>query len=273
MKRNGRFSGVLTYLAVHWPLYLAVCGGGALLLLVVMAASVQMGWWGFVPLSLALFLLLGYFGGASLWAAHKIFDPGQSPDYDRLFALSNLRPQDHFIHLHLGQRYTIARLARHLTSGRIIVVDLYHPQQTPSRSLRRWRSHRDRAARSDPRLIWRDGRLDLLPVPDNSALAVILCRAAGEFWQHGDRLCLLQEIHRVLAPGGRLLLSERVRSRTNLLVMGPAVLALPPALYWRDLLREAGFQVSKEQSLHDLVHCYRADKPAPERARQLLLDF
>jgi SAM-dependent methyltransferase len=273
MNVTGRYRGALDHIAVHWPTYFLLYGGGTLWLLLLIVLSAQAGWLAFVPLGFALLLILGYFFGASLWAAHKLYDWDQQPDYDVLFEMSGLRPQDNFVHPYLGQRDTATRLARHLTSGRMIVVDLYHPQLTPGRSLARRRSYSSKDPRPDPRLIWRDGRLELLPVPDSSVKAVILCRTAGEFWQHGDRLCLLQEIYRALAPGGRLLMSERVRSRTNSLVLGPAAVQLPAAAYWRELLETAGFTLVKEQSLHDLVCCFRADKPVPERARQLLLDF
>jgi SAM-dependent methyltransferase len=273
MNVTGRYQGALDYIAVHWPTYLFFYGGGTLWLLLLIVVSAQVGWLAFVPLGFALLLVWAYFFAASLWAAHKLHDWDQQPDYDVLFEMSGLRPQDTFVHPNLGRRDTAVRLARHLTSGRIIVVDLYHPQLTPSRSLARRRSQNSKAPRPDPRLRWRDGRLELLPVPDSSVKVVIMCQMAVEFWQHGDRLCLLQEIYRVLAPGGRLLMSERVRSRTNSLVMGPAAVQLPAAAYWRELLETAGFTLVKERDLHDLVRCFRADKPLPERARQLLLDF
>jgi hypothetical protein len=273
MNVTGRHQGALRYIAAYWPTYVLLYGGGTIWLLLVIVVSAQVGWWAFVPLAFALLLLLGYFFGASVWTAHKLYDWDQQPDYDVLFELSGLRPHDTFVHPNVGRRDTAVRLARHLTRGRIIVVDLYHPQLTPSRSLARRRSQNGSAPRPDPRLVWRDGRLDLLPVPDNSVKAVIMCRTAVEFWQHGDRISLLQEIYRVLAPGGRLLLSERVRSRTNGLVMGPVAWQLPAAAYWRDLLVAAGFRLAKERDLHDLVRCFRADKPLPEQARQLILDF
>lgn len=273
MKATSHYQGALRYIAAHWPTYLLLYGGGTIWLLLLIVIGAEAGWWAFVPLGFALLLILAYFFGASVWAAHKLYDWDQRPDYDVLFEMSGLRPHDTFVHPNLGRRDTVVRLARHLTSGRIIIIDLYHPQLTPSRSLARQRAQEGKLAQPDPRLIWRDGRLELLPVPDNSVKAVIMCQTAAEFWQHGDRLGLLQEIYRVLAPGGRLLLSERVRSRTNSLVMGPAVLQLTAAGYWRTLLAGAGFELVKEQDLHDLVRCFRADKPLPERARQLLLDF
>jgi SAM-dependent methyltransferase len=273
MKDPGRYDGVLRYVAAYWPTYLILYGGGAAVTLLVVVVSAPMGWWAFVSLGLAALLLLVYFWGASLWAAHKMYDQESPPDYDVLFGLSQLGAGDTFLLISLGLRHTAVNLARHLTSGRLIVVDLYNPQLTPDRALRRWRAQNSRAFKQDPRIIWRDGRLDLLPVPDNSMPAVMVSQTAAAFWQQGDRHCLLREIYRVLAPGGRLLLSERVRSQTNLAVMGPAVLQLDTAVYWRRLLQEAGFEIRKEQALHGLVHCFRADKPVSERARQLHLDF
>ncbi|MGB5058289.1 MAG: hypothetical protein WBO48_06340, partial [Candidatus Promineifilaceae bacterium] len=100
-----------------------------------------------------------------------------------------------------------------------------------------------------------------------------LCQVVSEFWQQGDRAALLQEINRILTPNGRILLAERVRSQTNWLVMGPGAVNLQSAEQWRDLLREAGFIVQKEQDLQGLIHCFRADKPTPAQARQLSLNL
>jgi ubiquinone/menaquinone biosynthesis C-methylase UbiE len=100
-----------------------------------------------------------------------------------------------------------------------------------------------------------------------------LSQVLSEFWQHGDRLALLKEAHRILAPDGRLLVAERVRTETNWLVMGPAALGLHGAGYWRNLLGQAGFRVQKEQQLLGLIHCIRANKPTPAEARQLAFEL
>lgn len=271
MNRVGRYQGTWRYVAANWPAYLLTYGA-IVLALIFIGISARRGWLSFIPLALALFLILSYFLLASLWSAHQQFDPGGVRPHDVLFDMAQLSATDTFVYIGLGLRAGAVALSRRLTTGEIIVIDVYNPQWTTSHALSRGRAQA-KLPPPDPRLSWRVGSIELLPLPDESMPAVILCQVASEFWQHGDRLMLLKEIHRILRPNGRLLLAERVRSQTNWLVLGPAALALPPADYWRTLLLKAGFEVRREQHLADIIACFRADKPVPSRAQQLALEL
>ena len=132
----------------------------------------------------------------------------------------------------------------------------------------RWRSQ-EPPPPSDPRLSWREGSLDLLPLPDESVNTVMLCHVAGEFWQEGDRTALLEEAYRILKPQGQLLLAETVRSQTNWLIHGLSGMSLPTPAYWRALLQQTGYRVRSEKSVAGLSYCFRAQKPTPAEAQQL----
>jgi ubiquinone/menaquinone biosynthesis C-methylase UbiE len=112
-----------------------------------------------------------------------------------------------------------------------------------------------------------------LPLSDSSVPAVILAEIASEFWQQGDRERLISEIYRVLAPGGRLILAERVRTTTNLLTMGLDGFGLETAVYWRDLITQTGYRIKREESLEELMYFIRADKPLAYEGQQLIFDF
>jgi SAM-dependent methyltransferase len=272
MKRPGRFDRSLSYLYACWPFYLFGYGGGTAFLLLLIVYSGQRNWPGLALLALAGMIVLGYFLVASVWTAHKLYDPPNRLDYDVLFEMGGLGPEDSFVYIGLGLRWTPVALSRHLTRGQIVALDLYNPQLTPSSTLARWRSQ-TRQPQADRRLIWRDAHLELFPLPDNSVGAVVSCQTVGEFAQQGDRELLLREIYRILAPGGRLLLSERTFNQTQFVINGPAALTQPTADYWRDQLATAGFKLRQEQTLYGLISCFRADKPGGEAARQLPLDI
>jgi ubiquinone/menaquinone biosynthesis C-methylase UbiE len=269
MKPNGRFRGTLRYLYAHWPSY-AVLYGGLLASLILIGMAADRGWFGLIPLALATFLILGYFITASLWAAYQIYD--QIKPHHMLFDMGQLRETDRFTYLGLGLRERVFDLSRRLTTGRILVIDLYNPQWTSGSGLARLRL-RARPPLPDPRLHWQTGQVTLLPLPDESVPAVIMCETVSAFWQEGDRLALLKEARRILSKNGRLLMAERTRSRANWLTLGPAAADLETADYWHNLLRQAGFQVEREQALGDLVTCWRADKPTPAQANQLALEL
>jgi SAM-dependent methyltransferase len=269
MKRNSLFSGTSRAIYAHWPAFAAGYGGivGALILI---GISAEQGWIGFIPLTLALLIILVYFFLAALWSFHQQFGRDGLNPHHVLFDMGRIRATDQFVSIDLGVRQRAIDLARRLTTGKAIVVDVYSPQWTPSHSLVRYRARMPHPP-SDPRIRWQTGRIDLLPLPDKSVTAVILCQVVSEFWQEGDQLQLLEEIYRILSENGRLLLAEQVQSRTNSLLMGPGILKLKPVEHWRELLEKAGFRVRSEKDLQGIVHCFRADKPTYTEAQQLTL--
>lgn len=136
---------------------------------------------------------------------------------------------ERFAYIDLGLQRQAIGLSRRLTTGQVIVIDIYNPQWTTSPWLVRWRSQ-EPPPPTDPRLSWREGSLNLLPLPDESVNTVMMCHVAGEFWQEGDRAALLAEAFRILKPQGQLLLAETVRSQTNWLVYGLGGFGLPQRL-------------------------------------------
>jgi SAM-dependent methyltransferase len=271
MKREWRYHGTLGYLYAHWPTYLTIYTG-IVLTLIVVGVSADRGWFGFIPLALAVMLILIYFLLASLWGAHLLYDRDGVRPHHILFDMGHINSTDTFVYIDLGLRQRAISLSRRLTTGKIIILDVYNPQQMPGRALARRRA-RVPPLPPDPRLVWRVSPIDLLPLPDKGVSAVILCQVLSEFWQHGDRVTLLQEIHRILRPNGRLLLAERARTQTNWLLIGPAALSLPSIDYWRELLTESGFYLRQEHNLQGISHCFHAQKPTPAEARQLALEL
>lgn len=267
-----RYQGTLRYVAARWPIYLLGIGGGALLTMIFVLISAARGWWGFIPIAFAILLLLTYFLIASLWSAHQRFDHPELHVADVLFGLGRLEPEDRILHVELGDRLVSTRLMRHLTTGRLTVVDVYEPQITPGRVLPRVRAQAPQPLK-DPRVIWRTGQIDLLPLPDASVFAVTIHNLLFYVAQEGDREKLLREVYRVLRPGGRLLLAERARSDTNWMVMGLRTMRLPRASYWRKLIEAAGLRIIEEDSNRGLVHYFRADKVTSGVSRQLPFEW
>jgi ubiquinone/menaquinone biosynthesis C-methylase UbiE len=263
---------MLDHVRANWPAYLLGYGGGILLSLLLVVFAAQREWWGVVLFAFALLLILAYFLLASLWAAHQQFDRRDNWPSSVLFELGRLEPTDNLVHIGLGVRDTAQQLSRRLTSGRVQAVDVYNPQMAPGRALARRRQQRSSPA-GDPRLTWLEGNIALLPLPDRSTETVVMNHTLSELWQHGDRQLLLAEAYRILRPGGKLLLAEPIRSRTNWLVLGPTAARLESRAHWQRLLVDSGFRLRKEQSVADFYHCFRAEKPLPGEVQQLTLDL
>ena len=264
---DGRFSGTRTYLFANWPrfvlLYVAMVGA-----LIIVGVSAMQGWLSFIPLATAVFLILVYFMVAGIWEARQRFDFDGITPHHVLFDMGQLPATARFAYIDLGLQRQAIGLSRRLTTGQIIIIDIYNPQWTISPWLVRWHAQQPPPP-PDPRLSWREGSLNLLPLPDESISTVMLCHIAGEFWQDGDRTALLREAYRVLKPQGQLLLAESVRSQTNWLIRGLAGGGLPTSDYWLNLLRQTGYRIRNEKNVSGLSYCIRAQKPTPAEAQQL----
>ena len=270
MNLSGEYDGTKRFAQARWPLYLIGYGGGMLLAIVAIVLGIFQGWLALIPLSLAALMVLAYLSLTSLWAVHLLYD--NNDIRNKLFELGRFRTNDSFVYLDVGLKWLPARMSRRLTTGHIIVIDLYNPLLTPDSNLAR--AHQQaRHPDPDPRISWRDGDISLIPLADGSVSAVVMAEVASEFWQEGDRKMLINEIYRILSPGGRLILAERVRTTSNLLMMGFDGFNLETADYWKTLISKRGFRVSREEHLGDLMHFFRADKPLPDEGQQLIFDF
>lgn len=257
------------HVRANWPLFLALYGAlvAAVLLL---GLGLAAGWYSFVPFALALIIVAAYFLVAALWLAYQLHDAPGGTAMDVLLEYGQTRPDDEVVCIDLGLREPAILVAQRLTTGKATVIDVYNPQSNVGGALRRARA-RSRKPPPDPRLNWIDGRTGLLPLPDRSVSAVYLPHVLSEFWLLEERDQLLREVWRILIPNGRLLLAERVRAQSNLLLAGMITRPLPPPDYWRDLLAKADFVAQREETLRGLIYCVRADKPSPTAARQLAL--
>lgn len=261
----------MRYIRTHWPLYFGLYGGLVLALLLI-GLGLAGGWYAFVPFALAILIVAGYFLAATLFVAYQLNDGPGGTAADILIRLGQLRPEDHVVCIDLGLRATAVAIARHLTTGEVTVIDVYNPQSNLGGALHRARGRAGKPP-SDPRLNWIDGSIDLLPLPDRSVRAVYLDQMLSEFWLPEEQERLLAEARRILIPEGRLLVAERVRAQSNLLLAGVVTYTLPSHEQWRGLLQRAGFTIQREEFPHGLLYCVRADKPSPAAARQMTLQL
>lgn len=271
MSERNRYQGAASYVYAQWPGYLLRYGGIILAFLMIVAGLI-IGWQMLVALGIVLLTAMFFLMLAALWTAHKLYDADTLQSDDLLFAMSQAQPTDKLANIDLGLRQQAIMLSRHLTTGKITVIDVYNPQLAAGASLARARLQAP-STKQDPRLAWFDGHINLLPMPDSSVTAVFMSQVLSEFGQHGDRQTLLREIRRILKPNGRLLLTEQTASWLNWLLVGTSSAKLQPAEYWRDLLLEAGFDIHRQENIQGLTNCFRADKPSPFAGHQLPLQM
>lgn len=272
MSQVSQYQGALRHIYAYWPRY-ALLYAGLITAVLLIGISANQGWMGLLLLAVALLITLCYALAGALWAVHQLYDTAGLQPHQLLFDMGQIRETDRLAFIDLDKRPQALALGRRLTSGQIAVIDVYNPQLTPGQGLARSRARLPQPLLNDPRFVWRNGRIDLLPLPNESVSAVILYEVLSQYWQVGDQEMLLREVRRVLTPNGRLLIAERTRTRSNILLMGPAGLSLAPLTHWRELLHRAGFVIRREQNLSGLIHCLRADKPIAAQAQQLQLPW
>lgn len=253
----------------RWPIYVALYGA-LVLAMIFIGMGLALDWYSLIPFSLALLLVTSYFLVAHTHIAYQINDAPGGTAAEILFDLAQGKPDHQVVCIDLGLRATAVSIARHLTTGKVTVIDVYNPQSNTGATLRR---ARDRAPKppSDPRLIWIDGNTSLLPMPDRCVDAVYINQILSEFWIAEEREQLLDEIRRILLPEGRLLLAEPVRAHGNPLLTGILTYPLPTDKQWRSALDDAGFEFQKGEITRGLLFCARFDKPSPTAGKQMQL--
>lgn len=221
-----------------------------------------------VALGVILFALCSALLLLTLWSLGRVDKTTDAEIVDQMYRLSQIRPSDKLLAIGVGLRSPAVAISQHLTNGRIHAVDIYNPQQMPAPSISRARELAQ-PARTDPRITWYDSSLALLPLPDKSVQAAYLYSILSGIVEEGDKKALLREVSRVLAPHGRILIAEMADSWPNRLLPGSRSIQTPE--YWNGLLREAGYELRRAQTVKDIAFCLRADKPSPYAGQQMML--
>ncbi len=206
------------------------------------------------------------------WATNRLYEDDQLRIIEKLFSMSQAQPEDKLAVIDLGIKRPAITLSQYLTTGQVIVIDVFNPQLTNGRALAGAR-RKAPSFQFDPRLAKFDGRIDLLPLPDNSVSAVFMPLILSEFSQHGDRQTLIKEVFRILKPNGRLLCAEQNNTWRNWLSIGPESSRLQPWAYWQKLITDAGFEIVRHEEMHSVTLCFRANKPSPFAGKQLALNL
>ncbi|MEV4560523.1 methyltransferase domain-containing protein [Kitasatospora sp. NPDC049285] len=173
--------------------------------------------------------------------------------YRRLAELSGARPGEHALDVGSGTGYLTVRVAERLAPGGTIRgID-------PSPD---FRAQAARAAAGRPGCTFEDGVAERLPAADGSCDLVVSALMLHHL-PEPDRAIAVAEMHRVLRPGGRLLLAD-FRPPTSALgrhlvgaAVGP-VMENNPVHLMRPLVEQAGFGGVEEGDLRPWVHYVQA---------------
>ncbi len=183
MRNQDSDQGTGSNLYTLWPGYLLRYGGFLLALF-----SIGLGYViGKQVITAAGFILLAgtfFLYWAARWVKNRRYDTDQLKIIESLFAMSQVQPDDMLAYIDLGLRVSAVALSRHLTTGRLIVIDVFNPQLTSGKELKR-ASQQAPADPADPRLDWFDSRIDLTTIAGQRCFSCI--HASDSFRVHPTR--------------------------------------------------------------------------------------
>ncbi|MDJ0754569.1 MAG: class I SAM-dependent methyltransferase [Ardenticatenaceae bacterium] len=265
-----RFRGTRRFLAAHGPTFFGRVGLGLLGAAFLLFAALLSEEWALIPIALGVLLLVIYFMGGWLWGIYLRHDAADDSPDQLIIRLGSISAGDMITVIDLGQRHLALDLSRYMSTGRVTVADIFNPQIFDRSVINRWRAVMPKTP-DDPRLVWRVGSFNLLPIQDSSQDAVVLCEVLSELVQEGDQKILLEEVYRILRPGGRIILVEPLRSLINRLLLGWGARRYRPLKTWVKLLEQTDYLRLKPVKINDVVVYLRGEKLEPMQGIQLSL--
>ena len=245
MKR-ARFQGVRQSLIFHWKMYLAAALGAAMLVSLAPRLS-----WAAAPALLWIVV--------SIAVSHYVYD--RSP----LYAMDWLRdclPQNPraWVLLHAGLDETSGAIKAMFPGSRGKVLDIFDPAEMTEPSIARARA----SSRTWPRASaglhdaepsepadYRD-----LPVPTGTVDAALLLLSAHELRTDQARGALFDELRRVLAPAGRVVVAEHLRDWANFAAFGPGFLHFHSRDAWLRAFARARLAIQSEFAITPFVRVF-----------------
>lgn len=230
---RGPLDGVRNVIRFDWPYFVA-----AELVVIAGVVTATLLSPSLLALGIALLSVAAMFGIAlSLLVSHIVYDRS---DLYRLFwlprALRGASPHD-AVYCQIGFDDASMLFQRALGAVQWTFLDHYDPMQIRDTSTRRARKVYPPSAttKSAPFNAW--------PVESSSADVIVGMLAIHRLRGVDERAAWFAEARRVLRPGGRVLIIERVRDVANLIAFGPGALKLHSAAQWTASWHDTGLRL------------------------------
>lgn len=120
------------------------------------------------------------------------------------------------------------------------IFDFYDPKKHTEISIRRARRVHPPSPDTVPI------RTDHIPLADATLDLALLILAAHEIRDHNERVGFFRELHRVLAPGGRVIVTEHLRDLANITAYSIGAWHFHTRAEWIATFQTAGFRVARE---------------------------
>jgi SAM-dependent methyltransferase len=238
--------GVLQIVRFNWPFYAgasaAIALTGPMVAGLPVAPEVRAGL--YLATGLAGFWVL-----ASVAASWVVYDRSPLMRWGWIpRALS--APPSRWINLHAGLDESTPALRGLFPGASGRVLDLFDAGEMREPSIARARRLARNAIAAEP------ADFRQLPAASASTDAALLLLAAHELRTHESRCALFAELHRILAPGGRVIVAEHLRDWPNFLAFGPGVLHFHSRRAWIACFEASRFDVAAEFGITPFVRIF-----------------
>jgi len=223
-------------------------------------------WWllGFIIIGLGLYIILSY--GISM----HLTRPTESTNPPEILKLEG---DEKVLDVGCGLGRTTVGVAKHLRTGKVIGIDIWDKMEIPGNSPERAYANAQIEGVRD-RVEFKTGNVLSIPFPDNSFDVVTSSSVLNNLHGTSEKLKALEEILRVLRPGGSFLLREPLRDLWGFLTFTPiGVWMLLPKDGWIALLEKTGF-VNLRYDYFRRMGAFLVEKPGtPIKKRHKSIEF
>jgi SAM-dependent methyltransferase len=147
-----------------------------------------------------------------------------------------------------GWRKTTLPLGDVFPGSEGVMLDLYNPDVTNEPAVTRARQQTNMAATAI--------QPESLPVSDGWAELVAVTLAAHEIRDGQKRERFFQELRRIVAPTGRVVVVEHLRDVAAALAFGPGIMHFFPRSEWLRLGSHAGLKLDRERAITPFVRVF-----------------
>jgi SAM-dependent methyltransferase len=240
-----RWHGLRQIVRFNWPFYVAAAAIVVPAPLIVRQLPGSAGTHALLysAIGLAAFWMIG-----SLGVSWLVYDRSRLMTGDWIREALGYRPRT-WLNVHAGLDEMTPILRARLRGSRGRVFDIYDAREMTEPSIGRARGASPGGG-SEP-VDFRS-----LPLATGTMDAAFLLLSAHELRSHEARCALLREVHRVLKPGGHIIVAEHLRDIANVLAFGPGALHFHSRRAWTRGFEQTGFGIYDEFSITPFVRIF-----------------